>query len=478
MRFNNVHKLLGFFVALLLILLQGRCVIGRAVSSFSSDKDSAECLGCKAALAAFRFIYGRNGTRDAIINIASYICEHFVKTETVVCYGMAAQFREEILYVLGKLISQPDRLCGLFVDGCGDPFSPFGSWNVSIPPKAAGTEYPMYPPIRKENLRVLQLSDLHFDMNYTPGAVANCGSPLCCQPDSVTNESMKIGAGYWGTQAACDVPYWTIDHMLQNLNKTQKFDYIMLSGDYMSHLDWAYTKQDHLDVIVNLTRLLDRYFPGVPVFWTLGNHEGVPVNSFAPHFVPEKYWPQWLYNQFRESQQPWISEKALQTIDYRGSFSAQLFEGLRLISFNTGYCETTNFWLYINETDPDGTLTWLVDELSQAEKDKQYVHILAHIPPGNSECFEGWARNYYRIVNRFSKTIKAQFFGHIHIDSFTVFYEEMNDDASMPTNVLFCSPSVTTFSGLNPAYRIYEIEPGMQYVRFLFFPSRKLQWSY
>lgn len=26
----------------------------------------------------------------------------------------------------------------------------------------------------------------------------------------------------------------------------------------------------------------------------------------------------------------------------RGSFTVQLFEGLRLISLNTGYCETTN----------------------------------------------------------------------------------------------------------------------------------------
>ncbi|KHN80762.1 Sphingomyelin phosphodiesterase 1 [Toxocara canis] len=82
-----------------------------------------------------------------------------------------------------------------------------------------------------------------------------------------------------------------------------------------------------------------------------------------------------------------------------------------------------------------------------------------------NDCTDIDAQNrQWQTFLQFSKTIKAQFFGHIHIDSFTVFYEEMNDDASMPTNVLFCSPSVTTFSGLNPAYRIYEIEPGMQYV--------------
>jgi hypothetical protein len=35
--------------------------------------------------------------------------------------------------------------------------------------------------------------------------------------------------------------------------------------------------------------------PHVPVFWTLGNHEGVPVNAFAPHFVPAKFRPEWMY---------------------------------------------------------------------------------------------------------------------------------------------------------------------------------------
>jgi len=55
---------------------------------------------------------------------------------------------------------------------------------------------------------------------------------------------------------------------------------------------------------------------------------------------------------------------------------------LKLITVNTGYCETTNFFLYINQTDPDGTMSWLVDELYQAERSSIYVHIMAHIPPG------------------------------------------------------------------------------------------------
>lgn len=59
---------------------------------------------------------------------------------------------------------------------------------------------------------------------------------------------------------------------------------------------------------------------------------------------------------------------------------------------------------------------------------------------------------------RFKDTIKAQFFGHVHVDSFKMFYEDMNDPNSKPTNVLFLAPSVTTFTNFNPAYRLYKID--------------------
>lgn len=57
-------------------------------------------------------------------------------------------------------------------------------------------------------------------------------------------------------------------------------------------------------------------------------------------------------------------------------------------------------WMYLNQTDPDGALSWLVQELLRAEKDQNYVYILGHIPPGNADCLESWTRNYYKIINR------------------------------------------------------------------------------
>lgn len=57
--------------------------------------------------------------------------------------------------------------------------------------------------------------------------------------------------------------------------------------------------------------------------------------------------------------------------------------------------------IYLNQTDPDGSLSWLVKELFKCEYDGTFAHIMAHIPPSDLECLESWVINYYRIVNRF-----------------------------------------------------------------------------
>uniref|UniRef100_A0A0K0DP58 Metallophos domain-containing protein n=1 Tax=Angiostrongylus cantonensis TaxID=6313 RepID=A0A0K0DP58_ANGCA len=167
----------------------------------------------------------------------------------------------------------------------------------------------------------------------------------------------------------------------------------MLSGDFINHVDWFYTVDGHVTALRNVSALIRHFFPNTPTYWSIGNHEGVPVNSF----------------------------------------------------------------LYLNQSDPDGTMSWLVLELFKAELSGESVHILSHIPPGDSECLEGWARNYYRIIQRFSNIIKGQFFGHAHTDYITVFYEDMHNISSNPIGVLYAAPSTTTFTGMNPAYRIYEI---------------------
>ena len=56
---------------------------------------------------------------------------------------------------------------------------------------------------------------------------------------------------------------------------------------------------------------------------------------------------------------------------------------------------------------------------------------------------------------RYANTIAAQFFGHTHFDHFELYYDP---ESKKPISVGYISPSVTTFTGLNPGYRVYTVD--------------------
>lgn len=121
---------------------------------------------------------------------------------------------------------------------------------------------------------------------------------------------------------------------------------------------------------------------------------------------------------------------------------------------NTNYCYNLNFWLYVNSTDPLGQLAWLVNILQYSEDHNQKVHIIGHIPIDS--CLNSWSVNYYNIINRYESTIVGQFFGHTHTDSYKMFYDVKN--LTRPVGVAYITGSVTTYSYLNPSYRVYTVD--------------------
>ena len=57
---------------------------------------------------------------------------------------------------------------------------------------------------------------------------------------------------------------------------------------------------------------------------------------------------------------------------------------------------------------------------------------------------------------RFANTVTGQFYGHTHNDEFTMFYDYETNQ--IPVNIAFVTPSVTTFTGLNPSFRFYKLD--------------------
>ena len=95
---------------------------------------------------------------------------------------MTEEFRAEFVSVAARLIFHPDWLCYAAVGpSCGEPPDFLDMWNVTIP----GNKPPPEPLVRPSDglptLRVVQISDIHMDLAYKPGAAKQCGEPLCCR---------------------------------------------------------------------------------------------------------------------------------------------------------------------------------------------------------------------------------------------------------------------------------------------------------
>uniref|UniRef100_A0A0N5BGH4 Metallophos domain-containing protein n=1 Tax=Strongyloides papillosus TaxID=174720 RepID=A0A0N5BGH4_STREA len=412
----------------------------------------------------------RNGTD--IADIEKYILKRCIKEETelpFVCEGLVANFTDEGVFVLKQTKYTANQVCEAFVKDCGasDPLNEM--WKFTVPlgkPPVKGWPKVTNP---QSTLRVLHLTDIHIDHEYYPGSEAKCKTMsnerlVCCRVySSLNNSNIKVPAGYWGSPHNCDIPYRTFVNAMEHISKNDKFDYIIVTGDMESHDIWTYSKTKTMTNVLNITSVLQEYFPKTPIYQATGNHEGVPMDAMGPHTMQEyaKRGPAWLYNTFAQAWKRDLPADTQSDIKYRASYAVKPFSGLKIISLNTLYCSKNNLYNYINQTDPDDTMSWLATELFESEKIGEKVHIISHIPPGSTYCLKGWSFNFYDLVYRFEDTIAALMYGHTHKDSFEIYYENA-DVNGRPYHVNFVAPSLTTYSHINPAFRVYTIDGNYQ----------------
>ncbi|XP_054161041.1 sphingomyelin phosphodiesterase-like [Oppia nitens] len=418
----------------------------------------------------------------------SGVCESFRFEDRRVCSGMADLFAEQLYYILRHTKLAKQEMCAQLIGAQCLPdicvYDKKNKWTVSFDNKfilnttttvhntnnnIVNNTISDYNNIvvdsstsddgstdDNKTYKILHLSDLHIDPFYSYNSSSACGEPLCCR---TTSAQGKGSAGYWGDYNNCDSPKYTIEMLMTYLNKTMAndFQYIIWTGDIVAHDVWNTTR----DIIINgsrsLTQLINQHIAnGKLVFPVVGNHEGLPVNQFAPPEIEGKLSIKWLYNELLNQWSQWIPWDYHQTFATYGCYAKNVSDYLRIIVLNTNYCSRLNFWLMYDLDDPGAQLKWLAAELFKASQLGQRVHIIGHIPPDNTQCTSHWVYNYLRIVHKYNQTIVGQFFGHTHFDEFRLQYSPENK--SQPIGVAYLTPSVTTYMGVNPAFRFYTID--------------------
>lgn len=194
----------------------------------------------------------------------------------------------------------------------------------------------------------------------------------------------------------------------------------------------------------------------------VGNHEASAVNSFPARPVPKELDTQWVYDTVSAQWKQWTGAASEQNIDKMGSYSAKYPDGnLRVISLNTNFYYLANFWMYGDpvQHDPSGQFAWLVSELDAAEQNGENVYIIGHMPMGDVDAIPHSSNYFNQIVQRYSSTIAAMFYGHTHLDHFEITYSDYDDQsAATALTASYICPSLTPLEGM-PAFRIYDVDP-------------------
>jgi sphingomyelin phosphodiesterase len=235
--------------------------------------------------------------------------------------------------------------------------------------------------------------------------------------------------------------------------------FAIFTGDIVDHAVWNTTQSQN---IIDMNDAYNRMSSlNIPIYGVVGNHEASPTNAFPT--IKEGTAPeQWVYNTLATDWQKWIGVSASSAEQSFGAYSVQYEStSLKIISINTNMYYVDNYYLYEDpmELDPSGQFAWLVSQLQAAETAKQRVYIIGHTPMGSNDAFHDGSNYFDQIVNRYSNTIAALFFGHTHVDQFEISYSNYNArSANTASAISYICPSLTPTSGM-PAFRVYEVDP-------------------
>jgi sphingomyelin phosphodiesterase acid-like 3 len=286
------------------------------------------------------------------------------------------------------------------------------------------------------------ITDIHYDAQYIPGS-----DPTSMCHNITTEQATRASA--FGNYL-CDSPLPLVESAFDYMVKINPNpDFILWTGDDPPHVLVNYTMEETLFYVQNITNFIRKYFPKTRIFPGIGNHDW-----YLAHQVDVG--PNAYYAQIAQWWAPWLSAAALETFSVAGYYTEVISPGYRIVSLNTVF-----YYHLDNATrdmvDPGGQLAWINTTLTAARDNGERVYLIAHVPPGFLEKQAHEANMYFapndvylEALAPFSDVIIAHFYGHEHTDALRFFTSNGQLNETVPTNVMFLSPSVTPW--LNPLY--------------------------
>jgi len=435
--------------------------MNRMFGSKGREEVIIECPTCQLAITlALSFL--EQGTEDEVEQALINLCIDLEIVDDDVCEGIVRLEFPSVYHLLKNRPLQMNDLCGFLLQNmdCGVLNDTLTSWDISIDPDMPTFVEPDPLPETLETVQILHLTDIHPDALYAEGSLTECTKPMCCRRGEGWEEpwNSTVEAGHFGDYR-CDIPLHTMKNVFNHAasladSENYNYKFVMLGGDYVHHAVWDTTREGNLEHYKAVADAMHEAFPDTPIYPVIGNHEPHPVNLFPPTSLwSEGFDNSWVFNTLAEHFLSEFPEEAQTTFRKAGYYSISPETGVRVLVLNTNFCYILNFWILYEPEDPEDQLQWFADQMKLAEEAEEKVFIVGHVPPGSNECWSVWNEKFNRIVNRFRSIIVGQFYGHTHYDDFKIYF-----DGVEPTGSLYIGASATTYTDLNPGYKVFHVD--------------------
>lgn len=102
---------------------------------------------------------------------------------------------------------------------CGEPAAELG-FTINVSQGSPITQSKSQAVPRSGNdLKIIHITDLHYDPNYMVGANADCSDPVCCRAKGGIASDPAGRAGAWGDFRYCDSPWAAVEDAIRQVKR-------------------------------------------------------------------------------------------------------------------------------------------------------------------------------------------------------------------------------------------------------------------
>ena len=339
------------------------------------------------------------------------------------------------------------------------------------------TKIPTQPP----GSNIALITDVHFNPFYDQTLFDQLKAADASQWQAIFAGSKIKGIGSYGDFKE-ETDYNLLISALENMAAVSgKPDFVIFSGDFLAHIfhdryaDCNNKSSEGLDAFIDKTVtffaiLFEKYFPGVPVYLSLGNNDCYNGDYMI---APE--------GDFLKNTAVIFSQHLLKNPANKASFIATYPIGgyyaivppkspnSRIISLNTIFFSPKHKSDFTEYNPAEKQLDWFESQLKSAKAKKEKIWLLLHIPPGaavyatlkKKSYISDWVPTYIdrftRLLTEYSSIIKASFAGHTHMDDFRLLLGQGKPEQAR--GFICISPGVSMLFGNNPAFKTFTYNP-------------------